>query len=481
MTTDGTPVPQRPSPVRVWAELDPRLSRGLWIVKWLLAIPHFIVLWFLWIGFFFSSIGAFFAILVTGRFPRPLFDFNVGVIRWSWRVTYYAYGVLGTDRYPPFSLADVADYPARLEIAYPERLSRGLVLVKWWLLALPHYLIVSFFVGGGFIAAGQAADEQALGLFDVGLIGLLATIAAIALLFTGRYPRGIFALLIGLHRWVLRVGAYAALMTDEYPPFRLDQGGDGDRDGTGEADLPLDARQDTTPGPGRTATIIIGIVCLVVAIGLLLVATALWVANKALPDDDGFFTAPVVSCRVDSYAIVSEPIRLDLSGPDGLTPESVLGDGKVTATSRDGSPIFVGIADSRLVENYLSGTARTTIRPDGDADDGSLAVCDSTEGQAPPALPTSLGIWTTSATGPGSQSVTWPLRDGDWTVVIMRLDASPGLDVSVDAGATFPVIKPVITAIAITGGLFLLLALGLLVVPAVVRSIRRRGTSQPPG
>lgn len=481
MTTDGPPVPQRPSPVRVTAELDPALSRWLWLVKWLLAIPHFIVLWFLWIAFFFSSIGAFFAILVTGHFPRPLFDFNVGVLRWTWRVTYYAYGVLGTDRYPPFTLADRVDYPARLEIDRPERLSRGLVLVKSWLLAIPHYLVISFFVGGGFIAASQAADKQELGLFGGGLIGLLAVIAAIALLFTGRYPRDIFALLIGLHRWVLRVGAYAALMTDEYPPFRLDQGGDADRDGTGEAALLLEDRQDTTPGPGRTATIIIGIVCLVVAIGLLLAATSLWAAKQALPDDDGFFTAPVVSCRVDSYAIVSEPIRLDLSGPEGLTPESVLGDGKVTATSRDGSPVFVGIADSRLVENYLSGTARTTIRPDSDADDGALAGCDSTTGQAPPALPTSLAIWTTSATGTGSQSITWPIKDGDWTVVIMNLDASPGLDVEVDVGATFPVINPVITAIAITGALFLLVAVGLLVGPAVVRSVRQRRTSHPPG
>ena len=149
------------------------------------------------------------------------------MLRWSWRVSYYGYSALGTDRYPPFSLGEAPDYPATLAIAYPERLSRGLVLVKWWLLAVPHYLVLGFLVGGSsYTATTVTGNGTTTWTVATGsLLSIIVLIAAVALLFTARYPRGLYDFALGIDRWVLRVVAYATLMIDAYPPFRLDQGG----------------------------------------------------------------------------------------------------------------------------------------------------------------------------------------------------------------------------------------------------------------
>ncbi|SDT53620.1 DUF4389 domain-containing protein [Actinoplanes derwentensis] len=208
-------------PVQVHAARDSHLSRWLWLVKWFLLIPHYVILLGLWTAFAVVTLMAYVSVVFTGRYPPAIFAFDVGVLRWSWRVNYYGYQALGTDRYPPFTLADVADYPARLQIDPPTRLPRWLPLAAW-LFAVPHLLLVAALTGPTTWKFGDGTGSAApLGAVSLGLL-----IAGISLLFTGRYPRGLYDLMLGIARWSLRTIAYLALLTDRYPPFRLDQGDD---------------------------------------------------------------------------------------------------------------------------------------------------------------------------------------------------------------------------------------------------------------
>jgi Domain of unknown function (DUF4389) len=201
-------------PVRLEGEPTEPISRWLWLVKWLLLVPHVICLVFLGITLVLATIAAFFALLFTGRYPRGLFNWNVGVLRWTWRVSFYGYSALGTDRYPPFTMGEAPDYPARLEIDYPEQQRRGLPLIGWWLIGIPQYAIAGLLTGGGL----------GWGRYGGGVVGVLVFVVAMLLLFKNRYPRDVFDVMMGFNRWVVRVIAYGLFLRPEYPPFRLDSG-----------------------------------------------------------------------------------------------------------------------------------------------------------------------------------------------------------------------------------------------------------------
>jgi hypothetical protein len=452
------------------------------LVKWLLVIPHYVVLAFLWLGFVVASVGAFFAILVTGRYPRALFDYNVGVMRWTWRVTYYAYGGLGTDRYPPFTLDDVPGYPAHFSVDYPEHLSRGLVLVKWWLLALPHYLIVGLFVGGGAWVSGRSDGDGNWSWGAGGLVTLLVCVAAIVLLVRGSYPRPIFDIVLGMQRWALRVAGYAALMTDVYPPFRLDLGGD-DPDALALEPPPAPGGPGTAqPGPGARGTWGTGRVVALVA-GSLLALTAmvpligggaLTIADRAGRDDDGYLTSPTVTVTSDGYAVTSDRLLFEAGGPAWAVPSAALGTTRVRVTAVDPShPVFVGVGRTADVDRYLAGVGYSTSR---EFRNGSGVDYAEHAGGAPATSPADQTFWTQQAAGAGRQTLSWEPTAGDWTLVVMNADAGRPVAAVVDAAATAPAITWIGVGLLVVGIVGLVLGTGV-----IVAAVAATGSSAPAG
>ena len=487
-------------PVSVDAALDSPLSRWLWLVKWVLVIPHYVVLAFLWLAFAALSVVAFFAILFTGKYPRGIFEFNVGVLRWTWRVQYYAIGGFGTDKYPPFTLADDPGYPAHLEIEYPGHLSRGLVLVKWWLLAIPQYIIVGLFTGSGAWFAWQAGSAHT-SWGGVGLIGILALIAAMTLLVTGKYPRQIFDFVLGMNRWVLRVAAYAGLMTDAYPPFRLDMGGHepartltvpppaGRAPGqasTSWSPEPV-VREPGPAGPGRSGpgpaaagpsgwttgriiSVVIGAVLVLCSLGLLGGgAGAVWLTTAHR--HGGYVDLGTQTYHTNGYALASQQIELSTATGNWDVARSLFGTVRLRITSTPGgTPVFAGIAPAAAAGRYLSGVAYATVT-------GTTRGQPSYTGHAggPPAvLPARVGIWAVKATGRGTQTLAWRVASGRWTVVAMNAGGSAPVSVRVNAAATLPALPWVATGLLIAGGMFLLGGALLIVLPV-------RGASRQPG
>ena len=426
-------------PVRLEGHLEPKLSRWLWLVKWLLLIPHVIVLAFLWIAFFAVSVVAFFAILFTARYPRSLFDFNVGVMRWTWRVFFYSYSALGTDRYPPFTLGPVPDYPATLDIAYPARLSRGLVLVKWWLLALPHYLVVGVFAGASWLAWHRVGWP--------GLIAMLVFFAGVALLVRGVYPRSIFDFVLGMDRWVARVAAYAGLMTDEYPPFRLDQG-EGEP-GTPAAipGIPADAPATAPRGwsAGRIVLLVVASILVLASLAAVAGGVVAGVIDTTQRDDAGFVMTPTDRFTTLTRAIVSENVDVNIDGPDWFADHAV---GTVKLRSESADSVFVGIGPTQSVARYLDGVSRAVVTDIAPNRQETVFG----HGARPATPPAEQTFWAASVTGSGEQTLTWNPQDGSWTAVVMNADGARGVSAELAIGAELDWL-PWIAAGLIAGGL----------------------------
>ena len=314
----------------------------------------------------------------------------------------------------------------------------------------------------------------------MGLIGLLAVIAAVVLLVTGRYPEQIFDFVLGLNRWVLRVAGYAGLMTDKYPPFRLDMGGCD----PGTLTLPPAALQDLPepsdlpsaslpPAPpsvpdrwtaGRIVAVVAGAVLVLCSLGLLGGSgVALWAqANR----HGGYADLATASYSVPDYALASDTIGLHL---DTGAASGLIGTVRIRVTPVSGTgPAFAGIAPAAAAARYLAGVDYATVR--GAA--GHRGTYTEHAGSAPAVPPGQAGIWTAHAAGPGTQTLTWAVRSGDWTVIAMNADASRPVAMTVNVAATLPALPWIATGLLIGG--VIVLAGGVLLIAVPLRRASTR-------
>jgi uncharacterized protein DUF4389 len=441
-----------PYPVRLEGHLE-QPSRWLWLFKWLLLIPHVIVLVFLWVAFVLLSVVAFLVLFFGGRYPRGIFDFNVGVLRWTWRVGFYAFAANGTDRYPPFSLADVRDFPARLEVEYPENQRHGFPLLGWWLAGAPQYCIASIFAGAGGGVAWNASTRTWSASW-IGLIDLLVFFAVVALLFKGSYPRSIFDLVLGFNRWVLRVGAYGALLTREYPPFRIDTGED-DPGGLAVSAQPLPAApadaRDERWGAGRIIGTILASVGVLIAVGAIAAGGTGIVYDQTQRDASGYLMTSSQRYHTSSYAFVSRSYRTGAEG-NWFVARDLLGTVRVHTVSV--TPVFVGIGPAADVNAYLAGVQREV----GRGFDGHRTDFDSRGAHAPAGPPTDRRFWVARTAGAGTEVLTWSAKKGNWRVVLMNADGSKGVNATVSIGAKFPHLLWLGVGTAGVGALLLLLS-----------------------
>jgi hypothetical protein len=462
------PHPVPPFPARLEGHLE-QPSRWLWLVKWLLALPHFVILAFLWLAFALLSVLASVSLLFGGSYPRGIFDFNLGVLRWTWRVGFYAFGANGTDRYPPFTLADVPDYPARLDVVYPEQQRHGLPLIGRWLLGIPQYLVAATFAGGagsiGWTGHGDPVDSA---VRAGGVIGILVFAGVLVLLFRGEYPRSIFDFVLGLNRWVLRVGAYAALMTSEYPPFRIDAGESepgGIAIGSTAAPAPSAETTRSTPtswGAGRIIAVILASLAVLAGLAALAGGGAALVFDQSQRDASGYVMTSPSRYSTNTNALVSDSYRTGAAG-DVVVARDMLGTVRIRTQSIQ--PVFVGIGPAVAVDSYLAGV-RHEVATRFDAAQSDFRLH---RGGKPAAPPTTRHFWVAHSTGAGTQTVSWTPANGAYRIVVMNPNGTAGVQADLAIGARFPHLLSLGIGAVTAGALLVLVGAG-----GLFAALRRR-------
>jgi hypothetical protein len=220
----------------------------------------------------------------------------------------------------------------------------------------------------------------------------------------------------------------------------------------------------TRPSAGRVTAVIGGAIAGLVAFALLVGGGVLLYANGQ-KDHDGYVSTGSDRFHTSTYALATDDLDVDSDVPGLIDEGSALGHVRVKATSRDGKPIFVGIAPTKDVDAYLQGTGHATVT---DVDYSPFRATYSTHGGEAPAPPAAQRFWTASSNGDGTQAVEWKVRSGNWSVVVMNADGSKNVDAGVSAGSDAPWLSAVGWGI-IGGGALLMVVAGTLVYVGVRR------------
>jgi hypothetical protein len=215
----------------------------------------------------------------------------------------------------------------------------------------------------------------------------------------------------------------------------------------------------TTPqrrGPTRTLAIVAGALAVFLAVGLLIAGgVVLWADSRK--DAAGYLSTASERISTDSYAVATDDLNVKIDAPGWVVNRDHYGRIRLQVSPRAGKPLFVGIAPTRAVSTYLGRTAHESLTDVSFSP--FVASYRFADGERPPGAPTAQRFWAASAHGPGRQTVTWDVKQGSWTVVVMNADGSPGVDAGVSAGARLPFLQAVGWGSAGTG-LFLLVAAG---------------------
>jgi hypothetical protein len=219
---------------------------------------------------------------------------------------------------------------------------------------------------------------------------------------------------------------------------------------------------DTTPQPrsaARTVSVIFGALAGFVAVGLLIAGgVVLWANSKK--DHDGYVSTSSEHFSTSAYAIATDNLDVKIDAPGWIINRDHYGKVRLKVKSQMGKPVFVGVAPTRAVQDYLSSTAHEQVTDVSYAP--FRASSDYYPGGRRPAPPAAQRFWVASAHGAGRQTLTWDVHRGSWSIVVMNADGSRGVDVGVSAGARLPFLAALGWGAAGGGVLLLVVAGGLM-------------------